>query len=266
MKNRNRLKKYLLLYLASIEAMTLSGCSNQNNQLITKKEYELEEDNIKNNDRNELSVNENNNKSTSINNKKSQSDNNKKSKINVDNMDKKVNKDNKTKKVISDKCNDINKKLNDIDSKEVKTKIVKEFIELVEFVSGNKDINGVYFNELDDKAKKDIKNMISKIDSKIEAKYPDYKEPVKEKYESIRNYIKENNLDDKAKKTKDKVVDKTSEFKEKTKNKTKDIIGEENYNKVGQKKDEIKDKTKDIAEEGKQKVKNWYSDLKKKYN
>ena len=241
--NRNKLKKYLLLYMASLEALSLTACTNKEEQSIES----------------EITYNDNSLETpTSTNSKEIKS-------IKKVKYSKKSTKKEKINKEVKKEYNNIQEKINNVDGKKAKEKMIKEFINLVEFISGNKPIKGIYFNELDDITKKEITDKVKKLDKKIEKKYPNYKDPFKKKYNSVKKYIKENGIDKKAKKEKTKVVKETKKMKNKIKNKTKEKIGSDNYNKIGQKKDQLKEEVKESAEKGKQKVKKWYSDLKRKY-
>lgn len=234
MNRKKLLKKYLFLYMMSLETLTLTGCSQLEIHTTEVQEDYLEDDNFSNED--------------GLTRKKSSS---------KKNTDKEKNNNHSFDKIKSE--------IESIDTDDIKKNIAKKFIHLVEFISGNETINGIYFSQLDDKAKKEVKSLVKKLDKKIEKKYPDYKDPFIEKYESLQNYIKENQLDKKWNNAKDDIIDKASETKDKVKDKTKDIIGNENYNKIKEQAEEAKDKVKDNAKKGKQKIKKWYSNFKKKY-
>ena len=178
--NRNKLKKYLLLYMASLEALSLTACTNKEEQSIES----------------EITYNDNSLETpTSTNSKEIKS-------IKKVKYSKKSTKKEKINKEVKKEYNNIQEKINNVDGKKAKEKMIKEFINLVEFISGNKPIKGIYFNELDDITKKEIKDKVKKLDKKIEKKYPNYKDPFKKKYNSVKKYIKENGIDKKAKKEK----------------------------------------------------------------
>lgn len=81
----------------------------------------------------------------------------------------------------------------ELDTISLKEKAKEKFIEAVDFVFYDKEINGYTFKELPDKAKIEITKLLMKIDEKIEKKFPGYKEEIKES--STKTY---RNIKDKA--------------------------------------------------------------------
>jgi len=133
------------------------------------------------------------------------------------------------------------------------------FITIVDFIFFDSEINGVKFDDLTDAGKQKVLEISSNIDTKIESKYPNYKETISEKTKDAFNkagiLIKEgaNNINEFAK----------------------EKLGEENYNNIIESKDELIKYTKnalktigefssDLYESGKQKVKEWYNKFNQK--
>jgi len=69
------------------------------------------------------------------------------------------------------------------------------FITAVDFIFYNKDINGVYFNELTDSAKLKVISLVLKLDNIIEKYYPGYKEDVSSSYQNAKTKLIELYLD-----------------------------------------------------------------------
>lgn len=243
MNRKQFVKKYLYLYMIALESLSITGCSNFSIQTTQVQEQNENQDNT-----NDFSSDD---QERTVKDKKES----KKTEKNKDLV----------KKETDDKYNKIKKEINSIDTNDIKKNLAKKFITFVEFISGNQPIHGIYFYELDDKAKKEITNLVKKLDQKIEKKYPNYKDPFIEKYHSLQTYIKENQIDTKFNDTKDQVIEKAKDTKDKIKDKTKDLIGEDNYQKIQTETEKAKTKIKKETEKGKQKVKDWYSNLKKKY-
>ncbi len=88
------------------------------------------------------------------------------------------------------------------------------FITLTDFIFYGGEIKGYTFNELTTSAKEKVINLYEKIDSKIESKFPGYKETIKETSTKTYNNIKE------------KVID----IKEELVTAYKNEIGEDRYN------------------------------------
>lgn len=158
---------------------------------------------------------------------------------------------------ITNYVNDIN---NSIDSESIKENAIKKFIILTDFIFYDTEINGIKFNDLKDSTKKEILDIYFTIDSKIETKFPDYKESIADKYNIATNYLK----------------NKYVEISDKLKEKTMEKIGEDNYNNISETNKEIteqdkenlqimKEKVEETTDKAKTKVKNWYEDLKNRY-
>ena len=135
------------------------------------------------------------------------------------------------------------------------------FITLTDFIFYNGTIKGKTFNELTTSAKESVLSIYEKIDSKIESKFPGYKETIKDKSEKTYN-----NLKDKVTNLKDELLEKY-----------KQEIGEENYTEQGEIIDEsistmkesfspvidtIVEKSKDVYEKAKDKASTWYEEFK----
>lgn len=79
----------------------------------------------------------------------------------------------------------------ELDTISVKEKAKEKFVEAVDFVFYDKEINGYTFKELPDKAKIEVTKLLMKIDDKIEKKFPNYKEEIKESSTKTYKNIKE---------------------------------------------------------------------------
>lgn len=176
--------------------------------------------------------------------------------INEVETDKEIDKDSEIIKYMNEIETTIKNELNSESTKKAKETIVKSFIEVVDFIFYDKDINGIKFSELKEETKVEMLDVLSRIDSNIEEYIPNYKETLEEKYKTISTSIKE----------------KYEEIKEIIKNKTKEQIGEDNYNEYGKSFKKIKDAskdtldtTKDVLGVQKKKLGNWYREIKNKY-
>lgn len=151
--------------------------------------------------------------------------------------------------------------LNDsIDTETIKTKVIEKFIILTDFIFYDTEIKGIKFNDLTEGTKKEILDIYSAIDAKIETKFPNYKDKVADKYNIATNYIK----------------DKYTEISNSLKEKVKEEIGEDTYNAIDEANKEIAEQDKENLEimkealdettdKAKTKVKDWYQNLKNKY-
>lgn len=72
------------------------------------------------------------------------------------------------------------------DSKNITESIKDKFIDIIDFIFYDKEINGRTFNSLTDTAKSKIIYYALLIDAKIDSKWPDYKKNISEKYEDIK--------------------------------------------------------------------------------
>lgn len=145
------------------------------------------------------------------------------------------------------------------------------FITTVDFIFYDGEIKGVTFQELSDSAKQKILQTAASIDTKIETKFPNYKETISTKTKDA--FHKMSQLIHKG-------AHNIQEF-------SKEKLGEENYNSLISAKDElvfytknafqtlgnvasgiwdksegIRDKVSDTLKDGKDKIQNWYENLK----
>ena len=131
------------------------------------------------------------------------------------------------------------------------------FISLVDFVFYDGEINGVTFDELSEAGKEKVLKIVSSIDTKIENKFPNYKDEISDKTFSAFN------------KASELIKNGANNIKEFSKEK----LGEENYNAIIDAKDELVTYTKAavsiIKEVGgnfwanaKEKIKTWYENFK----
>ena len=161
--------------------------------------------------------------------------------------------------------NDVTTLLNNNDvSKNNENKIKNTFILLTDFIFYGGEIKGKTFAELVDSAKTKILDIYERIDAKIEEKYPNYKEHLKESAKDAYSNVKQMVID----------------LKNKIKSEYKDYVGEEAYNETGEAYnedlenlkdvyetykpyvDKAKEKTKEYYEEGKQYLNDWYQKYK----
>lgn len=154
--------------------------------------------------------------------------------------------------------NEIDNVLNSEDIENAKEKVKGTFITIVDFIFYDSEINGVTFDELTDEGKQKVLELANKIDTKIENKFPNYKETISDTTKKAFN---------KASELIKKGAYNLSEF-------SKEKLGEENYNAIIDAKDEFIDYTKqaidiigdvgsNIFENGKEYIKNWYENLKR---
>lgn len=155
--------------------------------------------------------------------------------------------------------NDLVNYLGDVE-KEVDTTTDKKtlkntFITLTDFIFYDGEIKGKKFSDLTDSAKTKVIDLYEKIDSKIEAKYPNYKENIKETSGKVYNNAKE----------------KAVELKNSILNKYKESVGEDGYNETQEAYESDKknltnvyDTYKPYIEKGKEKAKSNYEKAKEK--
>ena len=158
--------------------------------------------------------------------------------------------------------NSIEEEIDDILNSEnvtnAKEKVKGTFITIVEFIFYDSEINGVTFDELTDSGKQKVLEIANKIDTKIESKFPNYKDTISDTTKKAFN---------KASELIKKGAENISEF-------SKEKLGEENYNAIINAKDEFIDYTKqaidiigdvgsNIFNSGKEYIKNWYENLKR---
>lgn len=127
---------------------------------------------------------------------------------------------------------------------EIKTKGKEYIITGIDFIFYNQPINGIYFNDLTDSAKKSVVKTLKNIDTAIIEYYPDYKEEISSKYTAAVVFLDEKYIYS---------LDKIKEF-----------LGEENFEAVGNAKDEIKENVADTFEETSSYIKKKYNEWKNK--
>lgn len=143
------------------------------------------------------------------------------------------------------------------DKESIGDKAKGTFITIVDFIFYDGKIGGVQFDELTEAGKQKILSIASSIDSKIENKFPDYKETIS----------------DKAKNTFHKASDLIQKGAHNIKEFSKEKLGEDNYNAFIEAKDDLVYYTKKafsivgntaskLWNTGKDKVKNWYENFK----
>ena len=71
----------------------------------------------------------------------------------------------------------------------IKENAKKSFIKTVDFIFYDKDINGIYFKDLTNKAKITVMKLFLKLDSLINKYYPDYKNEVSDKYHNTKEKL-----------------------------------------------------------------------------
>lgn len=153
----------------------------------------------------------------------------------------------------------------------IQDKLKGIFITMVDFIFYDGEINGITFQELGEDAQQQVLKITASIDSKIENKFPNYKETISSKTKKAFNAIG------------DMIHKGANNIKEFSKEK----LGEENYNSLINAKDELvyytknafhtlgnvasgiwnsteslRDKASDALKNGKDKVKDWYENLK----
>lgn len=257
-----KIKKIIIIntsiFLGTIVLVT--GC-NKNNDIIDdninySKTSSIEEvkDNIEiNNDKVINSQNNNQNNQTLQN---DDTDNNIDTKENV--ID---NQYTDNDKIVIETFNDINQEVDVIlqndEDESIKDKAKGTFITIVDFIFYDAEIKGIKFDDLTDGAKEEVLTLAHLIDSKIENRFPAYKDAISDKTKGAYN--------------------KASEIIKKGANNVKDFskekLGEENYNAIIDAKDElvyytknalsiVGDVTSNLWESGKTKIKNWYENFK----
>lgn len=137
-----------------------------------------------------------------------------------------------------------------------KDKVKGAFVTVVDFLFYDSEINGVTFDELTDAGKQKVLQIANAIDTKIESKFPDYKETIA----------------DGAKKAFNKASELIKKGANNVKEFSKDKLGEDNYNAIIDVKDEIVEYTKkaidiigdfgsNIFNKGKEYIKEWYENF-----
>ena len=239
-------KKIICILISGFIIVSISGCSKtdsslnntykQNNEIITE---------TNNTDENTKEIN-------NIDEIQNTSNNNLQNKITYSDND----------EIAIETFNNLNYEIDSLLNSE-KIEDVKEtakgtFVTIVDFIFYDSEINGVTFDELTDSGKQKVLEIANKIDTKIENKFPNYKETISDKTKKAFNKASElikkgaNNLNDFSK----------------------EKLGEDNYNAIIDAKDEFIDYTKQAIEiigdvgsnafeSGKEYIKNWYENLKR---
>lgn len=163
------------------------------------------------------------------------------------------------KTVINEMENTLNT-INNLDNdKDISSKAKATFVNIVDFLFYDGEINGVTFDMLTTNGKEKVLELSQKIDAKLEEKVPGYKESIssgtKKAYTKASEIIKKgaNNLNDFAK----------------------EKLGEENYNSIIEAKDElvkytknafslIKNSSSKLFTSTKDKLNDWYQNFKNK--
>ena len=149
--------------------------------------------------------------------------------------------------------NEVDNLLQSEATESTKDKLKGTFITVVDFIFYDAEINGIKFDDLTEGAKQNILETANNIDSKIDKKFPGYKETISDKTKNAYNKASE-------------VIKKGATN---IKNFSKEKLGEENYNAIIDAKDELVYYTKNafniignitsnVWEKGKSKVKDWY--------
>ena len=257
-KNINT-KKLIYILLSSFIVVSIVGCSktdsslnnsyNKNNENIPENKEEY----LDNNQKNITESKEDNKSNTSNESNDKIQDNN-----TQNNATTYSNNDEIAIQTFNNINNEIDSILNNEDIENAKDKVKGTFITIVDFIFYDSEINGVTFDELTDGGKQKILELANKIDTKIENKFPNYKETISDTTKKAFN---------KASELIKKGAYNLSEF-------SKEKLGEENYNAIIDAKDEFIDYTKqaidiigdvgsNIFENGKEYIKNWYENLKR---
>lgn len=257
-KNINT-KKLIYILLSSFIVVSIVGCSktdsslnnsyNQGNENIP----ESKEESVDNSQEIIIESNEDDksNSSDETNNKTIDNDNQNNTTIYSNNDEIAI-------QTFSNINNEIDNVLNSENIENAKEKAKGTFITIVDFIFYDSEINGVTFDELTNEGKQKVLELANKIDTKIENKFPNYKETISDTTKKAFN---------KASELIKKGAYNLNEF-------SKEKLGEENYNAIIEAKDEFIDYTKqaidiigdvgsNIFENGKEYIKNWYENLKR---
>lgn len=157
-----------------------------------------------------------------------------------------TNKDEIVLKYYQDEETKIKRLLNSND-KDMKQKVSEKVVTFVDFLFYDGEIKGITRTDISDETKNKLMNIIEKVDTKIEKRFPDYKEKISDKTSDALNFIKEkgtngiHKLDDYL----NQKVDNYDEFKDVANS----IISntKDDFNEV-----------KDLAKSGFSKVKDYY--------
>lgn len=259
MKMNNR-DKLVGIILAELILVNLAGCKKQDGE-ITKSV----QSSISNNETlspiekttNIDDILEKNivDSTTSIESKEQPSEN---SSANI-NIDENLSKDEIIINYFNEATNDINNLLSSDNVTNVKVKCKEYFITFVDFIFYDGKIKNVTFAELKDETKKQVINIVKKVDTLIMKKFPNYKETIsgtsKDLYDKASDLLHSG-----SEQVEDYIISK---------------VGEDKYQEALDSIDEIKEKDKEtwdnvkefgseVYESGKDKVKTWYEDFKNK--
>lgn len=115
------------------------------------------------------------------------------------------------------------------------------FITVVDFLFYNGTIGGVTFDELEDTTKEKVLEISNTAIIKIDAKFPNFRSTVSEKYEQASTYL----------------IAKKDELVDLVKGK----LGDEKVNQISKYYEKTKDKASDTYDKAKEKVKKWYEEF-----
>lgn len=251
-------KKLLIILLSGFILTSISGCkkntmdesTNYNSQSKIESETIINESQ-NNASKNESSTikNEDNNPDTNTNEKQTNQNNNSITQYSENDI------------VVINEFENLEKEIDEIlqNDKEFLTAAKGIFITTVDFIFYDSEINGVKFDELTEEGKQKILEITNRIDTKIENKYPNYKDTISETAKNALNKASEL--------IKEGATDINSFAKEK--------LGDDNYNSLIEAKDElvyytknavgiIGDFSSNLYHSGKEKIKNWYEEFKNK--
>ena len=155
--------------------LVLTGCSSNN---YDKMEVQIIETTA-NSDENVTTTVDNVNRSEAI-----------YDEINKDETDKEINKDETILEYYQDEETKIENLLNS-DDKDMKQKVSEKVVTLIDFLFYDGEIKGITRDEISDETREKLMNIIEKIDTKIEKKWPDYKTKISDKVSDALSFIKE---------------------------------------------------------------------------
>lgn len=101
-----------------------------------------------------------------------------------------TNKDEMVLKYYQDEETKIKRLLNSND-KDMKQKVSEKVVTLVDFLFYDGEIKGITRADISDETKDKLMNIIEKVDTKIEKRFPDYKEKISDKTSDALDFIKE---------------------------------------------------------------------------
>lgn len=145
--------------------------------------------------------------------------------------------------------------LNESSSQKDKNILKNTFITLTDFIFYDGEIKGKKFSELTASCKEKVIDIYTKIDNKIESKFPNYKENIKSTSKKVYNNVK----------------DKAADIKTKIQDEYRERVGDEGYQNTVDAYNEDKSNVKNVydtykpyIDEGKSKVKSAYESAKEK--